>query len=102
MATVTYNRAIDAYCAGQGDEFRKLGGYASEFAGFVDDGGALARMIRGKVGELVDADAGVDEEDADGEEEEDGDEGDGTVDGAVDDEDNTGIAGLGGEVDDVL
>lgn len=89
LATVTYNRAIDAYCAGRENEFRKLAALAGEFSGFMDDGGALKGMIKGKVEQLLDG-AG-----SDGEEGEENEEGN--------DEDNAGIAGLGGEEDaDVL
>lgn len=97
LATVTYNRAIDAYCAGHEQEFRKLGGFAEEFAGFMSDGGALRGIIKGKIEELMDG-AGSGGEEGGGEEEnEDEDIQDGI------EEDHAGIAGLGGEAEeDVL
>lgn len=99
LATVTYNRAIDAYCAGHEQEFRRLGGFAEEFAGFMDDGGALGGIIKGKIEELMDGAGSGGEEGGGGEEDDDE-----IVDeeGGID-EDHAGIAGLGGEAEeDVL
>jgi hypothetical protein len=56
LATTTFNRAIDFYCAG-GDEndtrCRDWMERALGVAEFVDDGDVLGGLLRGKMGRLV-------------------------------------------------
>lgn len=53
LATVTYNRAVDAFVAEDEAHCRRLGDVASELAGFMGDGGRLQGTIGRNLCEML-------------------------------------------------
>lgn len=49
VATVTFNRAIDFYCAGEDEMCKKLAAKAINISSFCPDGGALQDLLEKKL-----------------------------------------------------